>query len=93
MVEKAIKEKCERSAIALKGNEGLRKLMQLAVDQGWLTDTDYYEHLAGWLPKLRNLSAHGEAGLGFPSTALGIIETCACVVNALFPDERGSARN
>ena len=92
-METAIKEKCERSAIALKGNEGLRKLMQLVVNQGWLTDTDYYEHLADWLPKLRNLSAHGEAGLGFPSTALGIIEICACIINALFPEEQEPARN
>lgn len=58
-MEKAIKEKCERSAIALKGNQSLRKLMQLAVDQGWLTDTDYCEHLADWLPKLRNLAVSG----------------------------------
>lgn len=93
LVEKAIKEKCERSAIALKGNQGLRKLMWLAVDQGWLTNADNCERLADWLPKLRNLSAHGEAGLGFPSTALGIIEMCACIINALFPEAQEPAGN
>ena len=110
LVEKAIKEKCERSAIALKGNQDLRKRMWLTVDRGWLTnadfkfaikaarletapsadpdhpptvhstpryaptDTDYCEHLAEWLPRHRNFGAYGEAGLGFPSAALGIID-------------------
>lgn len=120
LVEKAIKERCARSAIPLKDHRGLRKLLQLAIDQRWLTnadfqhalelkreemtfsaddghpptfhstplydpaDTDYCERLADSLPKLRNFSAHGEAGLGFPSSALGLIKTCACIINAVF---------
>ncbi len=47
--------------------------------------TDYCEHLAKILPPIRNMGAHGEAGLGFPATALHQIEICACIINALFP--------
>ena len=50
------------------------------------TDKDYCEHLAETLPRVRNMGAHGEAGLGFPASALSFIEICACVANALFPD-------
>ena len=49
------------------------------------TGTDYCERLAISLPKLRNMDAHGEAGLGFPASALSCIEICACIINALFP--------
>lgn len=48
--------------------------------------TDYCERLAETLPKIRNMGAHGKAGLGFPSTALRSIEICACIANALFRD-------
>lgn len=50
------------------------------------TDTDYCEGLVESLPFLRNQAAHGEAGLGFPSSTLGTINICACIANALFPD-------
>ena len=50
------------------------------------TDTDYCESLVESLPKIRNKGAHGEAGLGFPSSTLGTIRICACIANALFPD-------
>lgn len=47
-------------------------------------DTDYCEHLAETLPPVRNISAHGDAGLGFPGTALHHVRVCACIINALF---------
>ena len=50
------------------------------------TGTDFCERLAETLPEVRNMGAHGEAGLGFPASALHIIEICACVANALFRD-------
>ncbi|MCY4496186.1 MAG: hypothetical protein OXC14_02790 [Rhodospirillaceae bacterium] len=53
--------------------------------------TNYCEKLARALPKIRNAGAHGEAGLDFPQSALGIIEICACIVNALFPATGGTA--
>ena len=46
--------------------------------------TDYCEHLAEHLPKIRNIGAHGEAGLSVPAHALHQIEICACIINALF---------
>ena len=46
--------------------------------------TDYCERLAETLPKIRNMGAHGEAGLGFPASALHHIEICNCIINALF---------
>ena len=42
------------------------------------TGTDFCEHLAETLPKVRNMGAHGEAGLGFPASSLHIIGICAC---------------
>ena len=58
------------------------------------TGTEFCERLVKTLPDVRNLSAHGEAGLGFPASALHIIEICACVANALFrnPDKPGPSR-
>lgn len=41
LVEKAIKERCARSAIPLKDHQGLRALLQLAIHQGWLTNADF----------------------------------------------------
>ena len=49
-------------------------------------DTDFCERLAEWLPKVRNMGAHGDAGLGFPGSALRQIEICASIANALFRD-------
>ena len=48
--------------------------------------TDYCERLAKTLPELRNIQVHGEGGLSIPASTLGMIETCACIVNGLFPD-------
>lgn len=50
------------------------------------TDTDFCERLAESLPKVRNMGAHGEAGLCFPASALHHIEICASIANALFRD-------
>ncbi|MYD97449.1 MAG: hypothetical protein F4X98_08700 [Gammaproteobacteria bacterium] len=50
------------------------------------TGTGFCELLAENLPELRNSAAHGDAGLGFPATALRIVEVCACVANGLFRD-------
>lgn len=50
------------------------------------TGTDFCEHLAESLPEIRNMGAHGEAGLGLPTTALHGLEICACIANALFRD-------
>ena len=50
------------------------------------TGTDFCEHLAESLPEIRNMGAHGEAGLGLPTTALHSLEICACIANALFRD-------
>ena len=50
------------------------------------TGTDFCEHLAESLPGIRNMGAHGEAGLGLPTTALHCLEICACIANALFRD-------
>ena len=48
------------------------------------TGTDFCEHLAESLPRIRNMGAHGETGLGLPTTALHSLEICACIANALF---------
>jgi len=48
--------------------------------------TNFCERLVESLPGIRNMGAHGEAGLGFPTTALDILEICACIANALFRD-------
>lgn len=50
------------------------------------TGADLCEHLAESLPEIRNMGAHGEAGLGLPTTALHALEICACIANALFRD-------
>lgn len=55
------------------------------------SDTDYCESLVESLPYLRNKVAHGDAGLGFPSSTLGTIRICACIANALFPNSRHDA--
>ena len=49
-------------------------------------NTDFCEHLAETLPRVRNMGAHGETGLGFPAGSLHSIEICACIANALFRD-------
>ena len=49
-------------------------------------DTDFCEQLAESLPQIRNIGAHGEAGLGLPASALRTIEICSCITNALFRD-------
>ena len=54
-------------------------------------DTDFCEHLAETLPEIRNMGAHGEAGLGSPAGALHDIEICVCIANALFRDSRDAA--
>ena len=122
LIEKTVKEKCSRSGVELPKRKGLRNLLKLSIDQGWLTNTDFElaleltrqeivppmdpnrlpvprsaplyaptgtdfcEHLAESLPGIRNMGAHGEAGLGLPSTALHSLEICACIANALFRD-------
>ncbi len=74
-----------------------REEMSLAVEpwySPWLRSrprylpdgTDFCERLAESLPKIRNMGAHGEAGLGFPASALHLIEICASIANALFRD-------
>ena len=55
------------------------------------TETDYCDGLVESLPYLRNKVAHGEAGLGFPSSTLSTIKICACIANALFLDSRHDA--
>jgi len=121
IVEKALKEKCARNGVSIENARGLKKLLRLAIDQGWLKNsafpfalewmaneivaapdgkgpphfrstpryssdaTDYCEQIASSLPKIRNMDAHGEAGLDFPSGALRSIEICACIISALFP--------
>ena len=122
LIENAIKEKCSRCGVALKGHRGLSKLLKVSIRKGWITnadfgfalewtherivptaapnrlpalrpepryfptDTDFCEHLAETLPRVRNMGAHGEAGLGFPASSLHSIEICACIANALFRD-------
>ena len=54
------------------------------------TNTDFCEQLAETLPKVRNMGAHGELGLGVPASALLSIEICACIANALFRDPGAS---
>ena len=58
------------------------------------TGTDYCEHLAETLPKVRNMGAHGDTWLGLPWNALYDIEICASIANALFPrlSRRGVTR-
>lgn len=125
LIEKAIKEKCSLFSVPPNEFKGLKNLLELSIDRGWLRNSDFpfaleltreemmpaatdsepptlrstprynpsgkdfCEHLAETLPKIRNMSAHGEAGLGFPATALHEIETCACIIRALFsaPDD------
>lgn len=54
-------------------------------------ETDFCEQLAESLPRIRNMGAHGEAGLGLPASALRTIEICSCIANALFRDhDRGA---
>ena len=122
LIEKTVKEKCLRSDVEPQKHRGLRNLLKLSIDQGWLTNadfkfalevtrqrivpsadpnclpalrseplyvptgTDFCEHLAESLPEIRNMGAHGEAGLSLPTTALHSLELCACIANALFRD-------
>ena len=123
LIEKAIREKCQRSGLTLQGHEGLKRLLKISIQEGWITNTDFdyavelmdmeiisaannteeppkirltprycptgtdfFENLIETLPKIRNIGAHGEAGLGLPSSALHSVETCACIANALFSD-------
>lgn len=55
------------------------------------TETDYCEHLAETLPKVRNLGAHGDTWLDFPGGALRHIDICASIANALFRDTPDAA--
>ena len=41
LIEKAIKEKCDISGVSRKEHKGLRKLLELAIDQGWLTNAAF----------------------------------------------------
>ena len=50
------------------------------------TATTYCEIIANTMPRIRNMYAHGETGLGFPTSCLRYIEKCACIINALFAD-------
>ncbi|MDE0172731.1 MAG: hypothetical protein OYH76_22685 [Defluviicoccus sp.] len=50
------------------------------------SDTDFCEQLAESLSQIRNMGAHGEAGLGLPASTLRTIEICRCIANALFRD-------
>lgn len=100
LIEKTIKEKYSQAKDPNKAPHGLKKLLGLSVDEGWLKnsdfaiaqpryhpdDIDYCERLVDTMPPVRNLGAHGEAGLGFPRTTLEVIRRCAEVANALFKD-------
>lgn len=96
-LEYALRERAKLAGVTTKALM-LGKLMNMAIEEGWLTDTAfkvipgfqppggdrYARTLAKTLPGMRNILAHGSFTLFEPHRALEHLRICAAIIDAVF---------